>query len=74
VALLLACNWTLYRLFHWRRGFLFSLGAIGLHWLYYLYSCTTFVIVALESVLRSTSGTGRDLELEPAPRVLVVRD
>jgi glycosyltransferase involved in cell wall biosynthesis len=74
VALLLACNWPLYRLFHQRRGFLFSLGAIGLHWLHYLYTCATFVIVALESVLRSNSGTGRDLELEPAVRPLVVRD
>ena len=38
IALLLGCNWALYRLFHRRRGFLFSLGAIGLHWLHYLYT------------------------------------
>jgi len=74
VALLLACNWPLYRLFLQRRGFLFSLGAVGLHWLHYLYTCATFIIVALESALRSTSGTGRDMELEPAPGPLVVRD
>jgi GT2 family glycosyltransferase len=71
VALLLACNWALYRLFHQRRGFLFSLGAIGLHWLHYLYTCATFVIVALESSLRSVSGSAQQLR---PPRALIVRD
>ena len=74
VALLLACNWALYRLFHRRRGFLFSLGAIGLHWLHYLYTCATFVIVALESSLRSVTGSARHLRPEPPPRALIVRD
>jgi glycosyltransferase involved in cell wall biosynthesis len=73
-ALLLYCNWALYRLFHRRRGFLFSLGAIGLHWLHYLYTCATFVIVALETFLRSGSGSARDLQPEVQPRALVVRD
>jgi len=68
VALLLACNWPLYRLFHQRRGFLFSLGAIGLHWLHYLYTSATFVIVAVESWLRSVTGSARHL------RPLIVRD
>ena len=68
VALLLACNWPLYRLFYQRRGFLFSLGAIGLHWLHYLYTCATFVIVALEFWLRSVTGSVRH------PRPLIVRD
>jgi glycosyltransferase involved in cell wall biosynthesis len=74
VAVLLACNWALYRLFHRRRGFLFSLGAIGLHWLHYLYSCAIFVIVALESSLRSVPGSARHLRPEPSPHALVVRD
>jgi GT2 family glycosyltransferase len=74
VALLLACNWALYRLFYRRRGFLFSLGAIGLHWLHYLYTCATFVIVALESSLRSVTGSARHLRPEPSPRALIVRD
>ena len=74
VALLLACNWTLYRLFLRRRGFLFSLGAIGLHWLHYLYTAATFIIVALESSLRSVPGSARQLRPESAPRALIVRD
>jgi GT2 family glycosyltransferase len=74
VALLLACNWALYRLFHRRRGFLFSLGAIGLHWLHYIYTCATFVIVAFESLLRSVTGSARHLRPKPSPRPLIVRD
>jgi glycosyltransferase involved in cell wall biosynthesis len=73
-ALLLACNWALYRLFHRRRGFLFSLGAVGLHWLHYLYSCATFVIVAFESSLRSVTGSARHLRPKPPARALIVRD
>jgi GT2 family glycosyltransferase len=68
VVLLLACNWSLYRLFHRRRGSLFALGAIGLHWLHYLYSCAAFAIVALEFWLRSASGSARHL------RPLIVHD
>jgi glycosyltransferase involved in cell wall biosynthesis len=71
MAVLIACNWGLYRLFHQRRGFFFSLGAIGLHWLHYLYTSATFVIVALELALRSAS-PARDLR--PAFRALIVRD
>jgi len=74
VALLLACNWALYRLFHRRRGFLFSLGGISLHWLHYLYTAATFVIVALESWLRPVPRLSRRLRPEPPPAVLVVRD
>jgi GT2 family glycosyltransferase len=70
VALLLACNWALYRLFHRRRGFLFSLGAIGLHWLHYVYTSATFAIVAFESLL----GSARHLRPQPSPRALIVRD
>ena len=74
VALLLSCNWALYRLFCRRRGFLFLLGAIGLHWLHYLYTSATFVIVTLESALRSVSGLARNPRPEPAPRALIFRD
>ncbi|HEX7518399.1 MAG TPA: glycosyltransferase [Chthoniobacterales bacterium] len=74
IALLLGCNWALYRLFHRQRGFLFSLGAIGLHWLHYLYTCATFVSVVLESSLRSVPGSPRHLQPEPPPRALIVPD
>lgn len=74
VTLLLACNWALYRLFYRRRGFLFSLGAIGLHWLYYLYSSAVFVVVTLQASLRSVSGSAQHLRPEPPPRPLIVRD
>jgi glycosyltransferase involved in cell wall biosynthesis len=67
-ALLLACNWPLYRLFYQRRGFFLSLGAIGLHWLHYLYTSATFVIVAVESWVRSVTRSARHL------RPLIVRD
>ncbi|MFL6519571.1 MAG: glycosyltransferase family 2 protein [Chthoniobacterales bacterium] len=61
VALLVACNWSLYLLFHRRRGSLFTLGAIGLHWLHYLYSCAAFGLAALESWLRSLTRSPRQL-------------
>jgi len=74
IALLLGCNWPLYRLFHRQRGLLFSVGAIGLHWLHYLYTAATFVLVALEISLRSVSGSARNLRPESPPRALIVRD
>jgi glycosyltransferase involved in cell wall biosynthesis len=74
VAFLLACNWTLYRLFQRRRGFLFSLGAIGLHWLHYLYTSVTFVIVALESSLRSVTDSARRPRPESPPSAVILRD
>jgi GT2 family glycosyltransferase len=75
IGLLLACNWPLYRLFHRRRGLLFSVGAIGLHWLHYLYTAATFFLVALESSLRSLSSSARNLRPESAPpRPVIVRD
>lgn len=72
--LLLACNWSLYRLFHRRRGFLFSLGGIGLHWFHYLYTAATFAIVVLESWVRSVSRSPRRLRPEAPPGALIVRD
>jgi GT2 family glycosyltransferase len=74
VVLLLACNWSLYRLFYRRRGFHFSLGAIALHWLHYLYTSATFVLVVLESALRFLTRPARDLPPQVARRALVVRD
>lgn len=75
IGLLLGCNWPLYRLFHRRRGLLFSVGAIGLHWLHYLYTAATFFLVALESSLRSISSSARNLRPESAPpRPVIVRD
>jgi hypothetical protein len=42
---LLALNARLYRYLLEKRGPLFMLGAIPLHWLYYLYSSAVFVFV-----------------------------
>jgi glycosyltransferase involved in cell wall biosynthesis len=74
VLLLLGCNWGLYRLFHRRCGFTFLLGAIGLHWLHYLYTSATFVIVALEVYLRSVTASAAHLHPETTARVFVGRD
>lgn len=74
VLILLVCNWDLYRLFRRRRGFLFSLGAISLHWLHYLYSSATFGIVTFKLAGRSMSSWPRDLRSALRPRALVVRD
>ena len=48
---LLVCNRRLYRLFHRGGGMVFSLGAIGLHWLHYLYSSATFGFIVFQSWL-----------------------
>jgi GT2 family glycosyltransferase len=75
IGLLFGCNWPLYRLFHRRRGLLFSVGAIGLHWFHYLYTAATFFLVALESSLRSMSSSARNFRPESAPpRPVIVRD
>jgi glycosyltransferase involved in cell wall biosynthesis len=42
---LISLNFPLYRFFYQRNGLLFSLGAIALHQLYYLYSSITFAIL-----------------------------
>jgi len=44
LSLALVLNWDLYRWFAGRKGVLFSLGAVLLHWLYYLYSGLAFSI------------------------------
>ena len=53
LGVLFACNWSLYRLFFRCGGFYFSLGAIALHWLHYLYSSATFLILTASSLVRS---------------------
>lgn len=40
--LLLYLNFSLYRFFYHKRGWLFSLGVIPMHWLYYLYNGVSF--------------------------------
>ncbi len=42
--LLLMINWSVYRFFYRKRGFLFALGVVPWHWLYYFYSGLSFVI------------------------------
>jgi cellulose synthase/poly-beta-1,6-N-acetylglucosamine synthase-like glycosyltransferase len=52
IALLLVCNWNLYQLFARRGGILFLLGAVALHWLYYLSASATFGVIAVAALLR----------------------
>ncbi|VEP15878.1 Family 2 glycosyl transferase [Hyella patelloides LEGE 07179] len=42
--LLLYLNWDVYRFFDGKRGFIFALKVIPLHWLYYLYGGLAFVL------------------------------
>jgi glycosyltransferase involved in cell wall biosynthesis len=41
-ALLLGLNQPLYRFFYQKRGFLFTLRVIPMHWLYYMYNALSF--------------------------------
>jgi glycosyltransferase involved in cell wall biosynthesis len=54
--LLLWLNGDVYRFFRQKRGFVFMLGAAGMHWLYYLYSGLAFglgVVLHLSEALRT---------------------
>ncbi len=53
IALLLGCNWNLYRLFTRRGGILFAVSALPLHWLHYLCAAATFVVISFEALLRA---------------------
>lgn len=58
---LLALNLDLYRFFARKRGLLFALRAVPLHWFYYLY-CAAGVLLAVGSILgrRPASGARPD--------------
>jgi glycosyltransferase involved in cell wall biosynthesis len=71
IAILFACNWQLYRLFVRQRGFYFSLGAIGLHWLHYLYTSVAFIAVVVASSLRALSSAH---ETRSAPRAAIAHE
>jgi glycosyltransferase involved in cell wall biosynthesis len=45
--LLLSLNWDVYRLFYHKRGLLFALKVIPLHWLYYFYGGLSFALGTL---------------------------
>ncbi len=49
---LVTLNFDLYRFFFLKRGLLFTLAAIPLHWLYYLYSSAAFAYVILMTTAR----------------------
>lgn len=51
-ALLLACNWNLYRLFGRRGGIRFTIAAVALHWLHFLYASATFIVISFEACFR----------------------
>ena len=51
VILLVALNFDFYRFLVRKRGVLFTLGAVPLHWLYYLYSSAVFAYVKLRAAL-----------------------
>ncbi len=42
--LLLYLNWDVYRFFHNKRGLIFAIKVIPLHWLYYFYGGLSFVL------------------------------
>lgn len=45
--LLLSLNWDVYRLFYHKRGLLFALKVVPLHWLYYFYGGLSFALGTL---------------------------
>lgn len=53
VVVLLALNFDLYRFYYDKRGLGFLLGALPVHWLYYLYSSAAFGWVLLKGILSS---------------------
>lgn len=55
---LLALNHRLYRLFIKKRGWLFALRAIPLHWAYFLYSGSAFGIGVLRFLMKSWTRPG----------------
>ena len=66
--LLLWLNLNLYRFFYRKRGLLFALRAIPLHWLYYFYNALSFgagMLLHWRDKLRA--------EVRPAPESLVDR-
>jgi glycosyltransferase involved in cell wall biosynthesis len=67
IAILVTCNWQLYRLFVRQRGFSFSLGAVALHWLHYLYTSVAFGVTVGATSLRA-------LETRPAPRAVITHE
>ncbi len=71
VAILLACNWRLYRLFVRQLGFNCSLGAIVLHWLHYLYTSAACIAVVVASSLRASISSD---ETRPAPRAIAAHE
>ena len=46
-ALLLYLNWDIYRLFYEKRGLIFALKVIPVHWLYYFYGGLSFALGTL---------------------------
>jgi len=44
VVALLWLNWDVYRFFYQKRGFVFALRSVGMHWLYYFYSGLAFML------------------------------
>ena len=63
VVMLLALNAQLYVFFYRKRGFVFSLMAVFMHWLYLFYSSVTFavcsVLFAVSAVFAGKPGTRR---------------
>lgn len=49
IVALIALNLDLYRFFYHQRGPVFLLGALPMHWLYYLYSSAAFAFVLLRN-------------------------
>ncbi|MEJ5200548.1 MAG: hypothetical protein WHX53_16650, partial [Anaerolineae bacterium] len=58
---LLALNSELYRMFARRGGTVFTLGAIGLHFLYFLYSSAVFAALVGAACVRSVCAPAKRL-------------
>ena len=59
ITVLILLNLDLYRFFHRQGGLRFALCAIGLHWLYFIYSSITFGVVTMLQILRRIIGITR---------------
>jgi GT2 family glycosyltransferase len=64
--LLFVLNWRVYAWFAAHRGWLFTLGAALVHWAYYFYSGTVFVLCAIAHKLRGSPRDPRFIAAEPA--------
>jgi len=69
MAVLLALNWHVYVFFARKRGWWFAVGAVLVHWLYYLYSGLLFLLCSATHFLQPLLGPLRAATRRPRPKV-----